>query len=42
MKDKGYFFSCKNWLIKKEAFSRIEDTMFLQNNFLLMADYNFC
>lgn len=27
---------------KKGAFSRIEDTMFPQNNFLLLADYNFC
>ncbi len=27
---------------KKGSFSRIKDTMFLQNNFLLLADYNFC
>ena len=27
---------------KKGAFSRIKDTMFPQNNFLLLADYNIC
>lgn len=41
MKDKDISFM-PELVKKKEAFSRIKDTMFLQNNFLLLADCNFC